>query len=72
MQIGTVVVIASDPMKSAHRMLTDLLRRGITQAEISRRLGVHHSQISRWISGNPPRHADAILRLHAEHAKECK
>ena len=53
-------------------MLTDLLRRGITQAEISRRLGVHHSQISRWISGNPPRHADAILRLHAEHAKECK
>ncbi|MBK8105975.1 MAG: helix-turn-helix transcriptional regulator [Betaproteobacteria bacterium] len=59
-------------MKNAHRLLTDLLLAGLTQAEIGRRIGVHHSQISRWISGNPPRHADAILRLASEHGKVCK
>lgn len=50
-------------MKTAARLLKEALKAGYSQAEISRAIKVHHSQVSRWISGKPPRHADAILRL---------
>ena len=48
---------------TVHHMLLVLLRRGHTQADLARLTGVHHSQISRWISGKPPRYADATLTL---------
>ena len=55
-------------MKTASRLLHDLLLHGYTQAEISRAIDVHHSQISRWVRGDPPRYADAILKLREVHA----
>lgn len=33
------------------RMLADLLEAGLSRGQIARHLGVHHSAVSRWASG---------------------
>lgn len=53
---------------TVHFMLSRLLARGYSQADIVRATGVHHSQISRWLAGGPPRYADAVLRVNEMYA----
>jgi len=56
-------------MKTASRILRELVRSGMSQAEISRAIEVHHSQVSRWLVNDPPRHSDAILRMAKLHTE---
>jgi len=52
-------------MKTASQLLRLALDVGYTQAELARILGVDHSRVSRWLSGNTPKHADTFLKLSA-------
>jgi transcriptional regulator with XRE-family HTH domain len=56
-------------MKSVTETIADLLRLGLSQADIGRAIKLHHSQVSRWTAGKAPRHATAIRDLYALHSR---
>lgn len=44
----------------------------MSQADISRQLQVHHSQVSRWLSGETPKQLETGARLVSLHAQIWK
>lgn len=56
-------------MKTVPEIMAELVSLGLTQADIGRAIKLHHSQVSRWLAGNAPRHAIAIRDLYALHSR---
>ena len=56
-------------MKSVPEVIADLIRLGLTQADIGRAINLHHSQTCRWAAGNAPRHAVQIRDLYELHSR---
>jgi len=54
------------------RLLADLLRAKVNNAEVARRLGLSHNTVRNWKYGIEPLHSkgEALLHLHAEHCPE--
>ena len=54
------------------RILSDLLKVKVNNAEVARRLGLSHNTVRNWKYGIEPLHSkgEALLHLHAEHCPE--
>lgn len=52
-------------MLSVQEIIVRLRARGLSQAEIGRRVGCPQPRISRWEAGNAPSSVDDSLRLKA-------
>ena len=54
------------PELDAAKIIDDIVRKGITLAEIARRINVPYSTVERWANGSSPRwhHGQALIALH--------